>query len=650
MSSDKPRFREKFKYWFDNFMAGGPTSMFKLLFIFFIIAFLFTYLLTLVIGLATKGFDPVESIWGVFFQLADTGSMVSQGKDNLAVPLRLTAILTGFVGIVIFSMLIAFITTQVDQKVELLKRGRSKVLEKDHTLILGWNDRILEIIREVILANENQKRGVIVVMSSREKVEMEDTINASISNFMTTKVICRSGEVISFNDLDMVSVNTCKSVILLSEEQAGQTDRTLLDSKVINCVLAICRREDRRQEPFHVIAELQTPLNRPVVASIGGDEVEVIVSPQLIPSITVQATRETGLSVVLMELLSFDGNEIYFLKFPAVAGKTFGALATSIPDIIPIGYNRGGEMRLNPPPEDRLEAQDELIYIAEDDFDLHLAEGLHQRRELGEVAPPQEEERSPEKNLILGWNQNVLGFINELADYVGPGSVVKVIVPAALGKDDAEELALIQGKLENLEIICEVRNYRNPELLEALRPFDYDTISVLSHEEPGLTMEKIEANTIYTILVLRGLRERTPGADKVKIISEILDPAHRKLIEIAQVNDFIVSSHLISKVIAQISEEKGIAELYEQLFTEAGPEFHIKGVSKYVKELPGKYSFYDLALQCQKRGEILIGFKEKKYESVLAKNYGVTVNPVKKAEAVDFAPDDELIVLSKDEG
>jgi len=278
-----------------------------------------------------------------------------------------------------------------------------------------------------------------------------------------------------------------------------------------------------------------------------------------------------------------------------------------------------------------------------------MNDGPFQTRELGQVAPAAAEDRLSEKNLILGWNQNVLGFIKELEDYVGQGSVVKLVVPAALDEEDQSELSQLKESLKNLEIIYEVGNYRNPEILESMNPFDFDTISVLSHDEEGLNAEKIEANTIYTILVLRGLRKKIPGAEKVKIISEILDPAHRKLIEIAQVNDFIVSSHLISKVMAQISEEKDIAELYVQLFTEAGPEFHIKPIAKYVGEPPGAYSFYELAVQCQKRGEILVGFKEKKYEAVLAQNYGVTVNPENKTDPITFAPEDELIVLSEDE-
>lgn len=622
--------------------------MFQLLFVVLLVGFFAMYSLTFVISLVTQGFEPLEGFWTVFYQISDPGAMATNANTPLL--LRVMAILTGFLGIIIFSTLVAFITTQVEEKVQQLKKGRSKVLEEDHTLILGWNDGVLEIIRELILANENQKRGVVVVLSPLEKELMEEAIHDGISDFITTQVICRSGDPISFHDLDMVSVNTSRSVIVISEALEKNVDRTIQDSRVINSVLAICGRQERRQKPYHIVSELQSGLNQSVVESIGREEVEVIVSSEFIPSVTIQASREIGLSVVLMELLSFDGNEIYFLDFPGINGLTFGSLVFYMPEIVPIGYIRNGDMRLNPPFSDVMEATDRLIYVAEDDFDLEMKQPPQGVRDLGNVLPRIEGERPPERHLFLGWNPNLMGMIRELNDYVGEGSVAALVMPSPLPSEKEDELLHLSAQLENLDVLYEVENYRNPEILRALNPFGYETISVLSHEEEGLTQEKIEANTIYTVLLLRGIREELGQAvEHVKIISEILDPSHRKLIEVAQINDFIVSSNLISKVMAQISEQKELSELYEQLFTEAGPEYHVKPLSNYVSELPGSYSFFELALQCQKREEVLVGFKKKAFELVSDENYGITVNPLDKTVMIEFAADDELVVLAEDE-
>ena len=68
------------------------------------------------------------------------------------------------------------IAAGIDTKLADLRRGRSIVLEKDHTVILGWSDSIFTIVRELTLANESRKKPVIVILADRDKVEMEEEL------------------------------------------------------------------------------------------------------------------------------------------------------------------------------------------------------------------------------------------------------------------------------------------------------------------------------------------------------------------------------------------------------------------------------------------------------------------------------------------
>ncbi len=45
---------------------------------------------------------------------------------------------------------------------------------------------------------------------------------------------------------------------------------------------------------------------------VGKDEVELVLPSELVSRITVQTSRQTGLSIVYKELLDFGGDEIYF--------------------------------------------------------------------------------------------------------------------------------------------------------------------------------------------------------------------------------------------------------------------------------------------------------------------------------------------------
>ena len=52
-------------------------------------------------------------------------------------------------GLFIVSALIGVLATGIDSKLADLRRGRSIVLEKDHTVILGWSESIFTIICEL---------------------------------------------------------------------------------------------------------------------------------------------------------------------------------------------------------------------------------------------------------------------------------------------------------------------------------------------------------------------------------------------------------------------------------------------------------------------------------------------------------------------
>ena len=73
--------------------------------------------------------------------------------------------------------MVAFITSVFEAKLDELRRGRSLVLEKNHTLILGFGDRILEVIRELIEANESEPDAAIVIVEVGRKSSPLSVVN-----------------------------------------------------------------------------------------------------------------------------------------------------------------------------------------------------------------------------------------------------------------------------------------------------------------------------------------------------------------------------------------------------------------------------------------------------------------------------------------
>ena len=78
------------------------------------------------------------------------------------------------------STLIGVLTSGIEGRLEELRKGRSRVIESDHTVILGWSQQVFTIVTELVMANANQKR-LHRHPRRQDKVEMEDEIRATMS-------------------------------------------------------------------------------------------------------------------------------------------------------------------------------------------------------------------------------------------------------------------------------------------------------------------------------------------------------------------------------------------------------------------------------------------------------------------------------------
>ena len=79
----------------------------------------------------------------------------------------------------------------IGDKIEGLKRGRTEVLEAGHTLILGWSDKMLNMIDQLCLANQSAGGKAIVILAERDKQDMEYDIHKQIHNLRGSRILCR---------------------------------------------------------------------------------------------------------------------------------------------------------------------------------------------------------------------------------------------------------------------------------------------------------------------------------------------------------------------------------------------------------------------------------------------------------------------------
>jgi hypothetical protein len=202
-----------------------------------------------------------------------------------------------------------------------LRKGRSQVLENNHSLVLGWSPQIFTVLNELMIANENQSNARIVVMADKDKVEMEDEIHERVEVRGKTRIICRNGSPIDPKDLEIASPHQAKSIIVLPPENNDP------DTDVIKTVLAITNNPNRRAEKYHIVTQIRHAKNLPVLKLVGEhDNVQAILTGDLIARIVAQTSRQSGLSVVYTELMDFGGDEIYFKHEPPSLAKPMATL------------------------------------------------------------------------------------------------------------------------------------------------------------------------------------------------------------------------------------------------------------------------------------------------------------------------------------
>lgn len=648
--------KTKLRYRFDNFMARGGLSIFISLTLTFLILLVLVALVRTGVYLVLndegasqeRNVGLLRQIYIAFLGMTDPGNMNQDIKSHWAY--LVPAILAGLIGVIILSALVAFITTALDQKIQQLKKGHSKVVESDHTLVLGWNDRVVEILRELVIANESEDDACVVILSEEDKEEMDDYLALHLKDRGNTRIVTRSGSVSSLINLEVVSLNTAKSIIALAycDDAAADAEKEKSDTRVIKTILGASMSQGANQE-LPIVAELFTERSRQVAESISSD-VTTVDAQDILAKVLVQTSRSVGLAVVYGEALSFDGCEMYF--YDADWGDiTFGAAQYHFPDGVPLGVRHADDsIEINPPAEQKMRAGDAVLILAEDDSTIEF--------KAKPVALPSDVtlkstarlDQGVEVELIIGWNPKLPIIVSEYSDYVLDGSRIDLLIHNP-SEEVLSKIEALRETVENIEINLIDQDPLNTETLLGMDPFNYDNIIILSQGEMegDANTETQDSQTIVILLLLRKIfAEHQEEAASTKLITEVMDSDNQALVARAGVNDFIISNRFVSMILAQLSEEPDMKRVYDDLFSEDGSEIYLKPAELYFSELPAEYTFADMMAVAQQREEVCIGVKIAEHENDMERNFGVKLIPEKDCRYM-LKPEDCLIVVSEDE-
>lgn len=93
-------------------------------------------------GLALYGVTEdslADCLWSSWSYVASAGNHA----DSEGLGPRLVSVSISFGGMLIFAMMLGLVSDAISEKFDSLRKGRSEVVEQNHTLILGWSDKLV---------------------------------------------------------------------------------------------------------------------------------------------------------------------------------------------------------------------------------------------------------------------------------------------------------------------------------------------------------------------------------------------------------------------------------------------------------------------------------------------------------------------------
>jgi voltage-gated potassium channel Kch len=623
---EKITWTERLRYAFDNSMSKGPSALIWYLGAAVGLIVLFFGLLIWILGVGPSD-NPVTNVYQSFLHAIDTGTVAGDsGNGNIILQLFVTV-----AGIFIFSAFIGVIANAIDARLTELRKGRSLVLESGHTLVLGWSESIFTIISELAIANESRKQGAcIVILAEEDKAMMDDEIRARFDDLHGTRVVCRTGSPTAIADLELVNHDEARSVVILRPESEDP------DMYVIKALLALTRHEF---EDRHIVAEISDAKNLSAARTAGKGQAEVLDRGSIASRLLVQTSRQSGAARIYEDLFDFEGHEIYSRRDESLNGVTYGEALLTYEDCTLIGFQQGGDVTLNPPAASTIPEDAEVLAIAEDDSVLDLAAASSATVDAGSIveAPPRSE--PPESTLILGWNDQTPVVLQSLDDFAPQGSSAEIVATNPPGQ------AWVDARVEHydqLSLSVHSGDVSDADVLESLDLDRFDRVIVMCDEEHG--RERADGRVLLSLIHLREISERT-GA-RFSIVSELIDEADRDLAEVARVDDIVISDQIISYLLAQISENRHLATVFDELLKADGSEVYIRPIGDYVKT-DGGINFATLVAAGRERNETVIGYRLGEFARDGDEDFGVRLNP---AKSLPLAPalGDSVIVLAED--
>ena len=546
---------------------------------------------------------------------------------------------TAMIGTSLFvtSVVIGLIVNNLRERIENIRNGRSFVLESNHQIVLGWSQGIHLIIREFLLANENSKNTKLVILDEMNPVQMNEKL---LKMFPERKdyerIIPKQGSTFDRDNLQTININESRSILI----------NHLDDMNTIKTMAAIINNPNRRSEPYNISTKINSRKNYELARIIGGEESTVLYFGDMLSRIDAQTCLQSGLANVFLELVNFDGDEIYFTHESSLENRTFREAVLSYDTSSIIGIERASEIILSPSFDEIIQAGDKIISISEDD-DKVLKDGIN----LPDSG------LYNEKNIIKGINKDdKVERVFVLGSSEDDLSKIRVLSKNLMKYlDSGSEIFLVNDRSDTKELLEEIENknhlvfdhilgdVRSRDFLNTLDLRNGDKILILSPFNGLNEIESCDADVLFTLINLRDIQVKT--GKNFSLTTELINSKNAELFQSERDDDYLYSEVIVQSMLVQIAENPSLGDFFNYLVSPQGAEIYFRPISDYV-DISEPIDFYSVCESAGLKGETAIGYQRTSNQELKSLNAGVNINPLKSKKRT-FSNNDKVIVFAE---
>ncbi len=439
--------------------------------------------------------------------------------------LLILAVIVLIIGMVLFTgTIIALTTNTIKEYFQKKQSGSGKIYLDEHIVILNWNNKVPELVADLIHVENIEVHVVILADIEKSFAEKQilNAINKAKNNnkeLSGINVLVKKGSPLLFSDLNDISIEKARAILIMNKDMYDEAIKNLSksDLNVIKTILSLGRIEFIYGPP--IVAEIKKIETKEkiltmskVVKTLHEHTIMPICFDRRLGHIIAQTILDPKMEDVYLSLFSFDDSEVYMLK-----DVDFEDAVLHSSHAIPI-TRKGRDIFA-------LSLNEETVKLSNDT-----------NPEILQLKCVAELDAKTIDVYIVGKN-NKLSFISDSfkeyeALYQSHFSV-KIV-----DNDDIEMIVKASQESDN--------------------PI---TIVLLSDEEQE--PDSLDANVIDNLIYLQGKLENR----SVNIIVELLDPKNDHIIKDFDIDNTIISNKIISLLLSKLALYQETADFYENLLT-----------------------------------------------------------------------------------